>query len=135
MSQRQRRHLQQQLEAIALTAPQVVLHRTQRSWQAWHDGNPGILGEWWMMGAEKWLAMQEAAWGMAFDSMQLQNNWWMGAWTDPSVSVRPDRVLDEWTSGWIRVANKGIAPVRKRVQRNLRKLRAQSAPARSSRSR
>ena len=135
MATRQGRRLQQQLETMAVAAPQVVLHRTQRSWQAWHDGNPGILGEWWMMGAEKWLAMQEAAWAMAFDSLQLQNDWWTGAWASPSRAARPDALLREWTSAWTRVANSGIAPVRRRVQRNLRKLRAQSVPARPSRAR
>lgn len=126
MATLQRRRLQRQLASLAVTAPQVMAQRTCRSWQALCSGDASIWGEWWWMGAEKWMAAQEAGWAMTWRAVQMQGEWWQQAWTGALHAGTPQSRLNALQSDWMALANSGLHPLHKRVQGNLRRLRRQT---------
>lgn len=126
MNMRQRRRLQRQIETVAAQAPQVMAHRACNGWQALGTGDAAVWSDWWGMGTEKLLALHEAGWAMTFRSLQAQQAWWQQAWSWPMQPNPPAAALQAMEAGWLAVANSGMTPVRKRVQRNLRRLRNQA---------
>ncbi|WP_205832926.1 polyhydroxyalkanoate granule-associated phasin [Azohydromonas caseinilytica] len=106
---------------IALSAPQVIAHRTARMALAGHSPSARDQQEFQRMGAEKLEAMGESAVAVMFQMWQAQQAATlvlMGAWWKPQA----------WfdTGPWLRampgVTAAGLKPVHRRVTANAKRL-------------
>lgn len=128
---RQQRRLNQQLDALASAAPQVMALRGQQSLAALLHVDPKIQSEWWRMGSEKIAAGQEAWWAMWFGSLAAQQRlgWaWMRLWSPLGVSfgytpAHLFRAGRDAQAELLAVANSAVAPMRRRAVANARRLR------------
>ncbi len=113
---------------IALSAPQVVQARTSRLMTA-----PGLASarnrrEAVRMVAEKWdagLAGQTALWQAGWQvQQQLVNDFWAMALGQRSPRRAAKRLGRRSAQASLALANRSLAPVRRRVRSNVRRLRA-----------
>lgn len=111
----------QTLWDIAVSAPQVVAHRTARMALAGHAPSAKDTQEFQRMGTEKLEAMGEAGWAVMWHLWQAQQNAamaLMGAWWKPQAWVDPG----PWLRALPGVTAAGLKPVHQRVTANAKRL-------------
>lgn len=123
---RRRNSLQHELTTLALTAPQVVAHRSLRMLWAADPQSPEHLREARRMVDEKlaaaqdgWLAMAGGLAAWQWRSWMELATWYWQPWSGPHPALGMAR---QWQEGTAQLLSQGLAPARRKVRANLRRL-------------
>lgn len=101
------------LVQLGTAAPQVIAHRVARMVLAGHSPNVRDRREFSGMVMEKQIAWMQAWAGMATATLQMQQRWWLSAFSGRTPSLHS--YMDAVTS-------RGIAPFHRKVLGNSRRL-------------
>ncbi len=126
---RRANHLARQTVELSLAAPQVIAHRVARMAAAGLAPSSADQKEFTLMGAEKIAAFGESWLAIYWQSVQAQQNLWLGLWqqgTHPADWLQPwtggQRMGSLWQKSVLDIMGKGIDPVRRRAVANARRL-------------
>ncbi len=124
---RQSQRLASQAIGLAFAVPQVMFHRLSRMAAAGANPSPGDLREWQQMGAEKFMAAQEALFAMAAQAwvaqQQLATSFMRAGpapWFSGGAALAPQWA--QWQGAMLGILAHGVAPVHARAVANARRL-------------